>query len=66
MLALYFAARDKETRCVQMLLGRGPTREELRVEISLATQKASVIKDGVSILQTSISTGRKGIRYSAG
>ncbi len=66
MLALYFAARARETRCVQILLGRGPTREQLRVEISLATQKASVIKDGVSILSTSVSTGRKGFDTPAG
>jgi lipoprotein-anchoring transpeptidase ErfK/SrfK len=43
-----------------MLLGRGPTPDELRVEISLAMQKASVLKNGVPILQTSVSTGRKG------
>ncbi len=66
MLALYFAARAKQTAAVQVLLGRGPSREALRVEISLATQKASVIKDGVSILQTSVSTGRKGFDTPAG
>lgn len=66
MLALYFAARTNETACMQILLGKGPTREELRVEISLATQKASVIKDGVAILQTSVSTGRKGFDTPAG
>jgi lipoprotein-anchoring transpeptidase ErfK/SrfK len=66
MLALYFAAHTQEPKCVQMLLGRGPTREQLRVEISLATQRASVIKDGVSILQTSVSTGRKGFDTPAG
>lgn len=60
MLALYFAARTQKPKCVQMLLGKGPSREELRVEISLAAQRASVIKDGVSILQTPVSTGRKG------
>ncbi len=66
MLALYFAARAKQTAALQILLGRGPSREALRVEISLATQKASVIKDGVSILQTSVSTGRKGFDTPAG
>ena len=66
MLALYFAAHARQTRCMQILLGRGPTREELRVEISLATQKASLIKDGVAILHTSISTGRKGFDTPAG
>ncbi|MDQ6622844.1 MAG: L,D-transpeptidase family protein, partial [Verrucomicrobiota bacterium] len=66
MLALYFAAHTSKPRCVQMLLGRGPTPEQLRVEISLATQRASVIKDGVAILQTSVSTGRKGFDTPAG
>jgi ankyrin repeat protein len=60
MLALYFAARTEKAQVVQMLLGRGPTPDELRVEISLAMQKASVLKNGVPILQTSVSTGRKG------
>jgi ankyrin repeat protein len=60
MLALYFAARTEKAKVVQMLLGRGPTPDELRVEISLAMQKASVLKNGVPILQTSISSGRKG------
>jgi lipoprotein-anchoring transpeptidase ErfK/SrfK len=32
----------------------------LRVEISIASQKARVIKNGVPILQTAVSTGRKG------
>ncbi len=66
MLALYFAARTSEPKVMQMLLGRGPTREELRIEISLATQKASVIKNGVAILNTSVSTGRKGFDTPAG
>lgn len=66
MLALYFAAHSQKPKCIQMLLGRGPTPDELRVEISLATQRASVIKDGKSILQTAISTGRKGFDTPAG
>ncbi len=66
MLALYFAARTDKPKNVQMLLGRGPTPDQLRVEISLATQRASVIKDGVPILQTSVSTGRKGFDTPAG
>ena len=66
MLALYFAAHTKEVLCVQMLLGRGPTREELRVEISLATQRASLIKNGIAVLSTSVSTGRKGFATPPG
>lgn len=66
MLALYFAARTRETHCVQLLLGRGPSRDQLRVEISLATQRASVFKNGVAILETAVSTGRKGFDTPAG
>ncbi len=66
MMALYFAARARETASVQILLGKGPTREELRVEISLATQKAALIKDGVAIVETAVSTGRKGFDTPAG
>ena len=60
MLALYFAARSRNPDAVQVLLGRGPSREELRVEISLAAQRATIFKNGVSILDTAVSTGRKG------
>jgi ankyrin repeat protein len=60
MMALYFAARARYPDSVQVLLGRGPTREELRVEISLAAQRATIFKNGVSILNTAVSTGRKG------
>lgn len=66
MLALYFAARTPETNCVQLLLGRGPMREELRVEISLATQRAALFKNGVAVLETAVSTGRKGFDTPAG
>ena len=66
MLALYFAARTEKSNVVQMLLGRGPSPDQLRVEISLAMQKASVLKNGVPILQTSVSTGRKGFDTPAG
>lgn len=66
MMALYFAARSGDWKCVQMLLGKGPSPDQLRIEISLATQRASVIKDGIAILQTSVSTGRKGFETRAG
>lgn len=66
MLALYFAVRTETYKAVQMLLGTGPTPENLRIEISLATQRASVIKDGTSIFQTQCSTGREGFATPAG
>ncbi|MFN2507667.1 MAG: ankyrin repeat domain-containing protein [Chthoniobacterales bacterium] len=66
MLALYFAARAQKAKTVQMLLGRCPSPEQLRIEISLATQRALVIKNGVPILKTSISTGRRGFETRTG
>jgi lipoprotein-anchoring transpeptidase ErfK/SrfK len=66
MMALYFAARTRNPTAVQMLLGRGPSREELRVEISLAAQRATIFKNGVSVFNTAVSTGRKGFDTPAG
>ena len=63
MLALYFAAQSGYWRCTQILLGSGPRPEELRIEISLASQKLALIKDGVPVLNTICSTGRGG-RYA--
>lgn len=66
MLALYLAARTNEWRCTQVLLGSGPPPEQLRIEISLASQKAAIIKDGVSVFDTICSTGRSGFTTRTG
>jgi ankyrin repeat protein len=66
MLPLYFAAWTSNWKCVQMLLGGGPMPEQLRVEISLAKQHATVIKDGVTVFTTQVSTGRAGYSTPAG
>ncbi|MEY2561621.1 MAG: hypothetical protein QOG51_2036 [Verrucomicrobiota bacterium] len=66
MLPLYFAAWTENWQCVQMLLGGGPMPDQLRVEISLAKQNAMVIKDGITIFTTKISTGRQGFTTPMG
>lgn len=66
MLPLYFAAWTENWQCVQMLLGGGPEPEQLRVEISLAQQHAAVIKDGITIFTTKVSTGRNGFSTPVG
>ena len=66
MLPLYFAAWTENWQCVQMLLGGGPMPDQLRVEISLAKQSAMVIKDGVTVFTTKVSTGRNGFTTPPG
>jgi ankyrin repeat protein len=66
MLPLYFAAWTENWQCVQMLLGGGPMPDQLRVEISLAKQSAMVIKDGVTVFTTRVSTGRNGFTTPPG
>ncbi|MBA3273731.1 MAG: ankyrin repeat domain-containing protein [Chthoniobacterales bacterium] len=66
MMALYFAARTDQWRAVQMLIGSGTEPEKLRIEISLASQRAAVFKDGTQVFQTAVSTGRPGFSTPAG
>jgi ankyrin repeat protein len=66
MLPLYFAAWTENWQCVQMLLGGGPEPDQLRVEISLAQQYAAVIKDGITVFTTKVSTGRNGFTTKPG
>lgn len=63
MLPLYLAAQSGYWRSAQILLGGGPAPDQLRIEISLASQKVALIKDGVPIFNTICSTGRGG-RYA--
>jgi ankyrin repeat protein len=66
MLPLYFAAWTENWQCVQMLLGGGPQPEQLRVEISLVKQHMAVIKDGATVFETKVSTGRNGFTTKPG
>lgn len=66
MLPLYFAAWTENWQCVQMLLGGGPQPEQLRVEVSLAKQHMDVIKEGVTVFTTKVSTGRDGFTTKPG
>ena len=60
MMPLYFAAELGHWQAAQILLGSGPEPEKLRIEISLASQRMSLIKDGVPIMNSICSTGREG------
>src|SRR4029077_3532216 len=66
MVALYFAAELGHWQAAQTLLGGAPDPEKLRIEISLSSQKMSLIKDGVPVLNSTCSTGREGYSTKRG
>lgn len=66
MLALYFAAWGGHAECLQTLLGNAPSPEQIRIEISLAAQRATLFRDGAPVFKTGISTGRKGFATPTG
>jgi ankyrin repeat protein len=65
-IALYFGARSKNWKTLQTLLGGGPDPDQLRIEVSIASQHAALIRNGVAIFTTQISTGRAGFGTPAG
>lgn len=58
LIALYFAAWADCPEAVQMLVGgKPPRREELRVEVDIGSQRATLLKNGVPVFSTDISSG---------
>jgi ankyrin repeat protein len=66
MLALYYAAQTGNWRCTQILLGSGPSPDQLRLEITLASQQVALVKNGVPVFNTVCSTGREGFSTRRG
>jgi ankyrin repeat protein len=66
MLPLYIAAQTGHWRCSQILLGRGPSPDQLRIEISLASQRVALVKNGVPVFHAPCSTGREGYSTKKG
>ena len=66
MIALYFATRSDSWLCTQMLLGSGPSPDQLRIEVSLSSQEATVFKNGAPTFRTNVSTGRAGFSTPPG
>ena len=64
--ALSFAARGKHLEVMQVLLGKDPAKQRMRIEISLADQRASLWKDDRIVLSTPVSTGRTGYSTPSG
>ncbi len=66
MSALDIAAETGHWRSSQILLGGGPSPDQLRVEISLALQRVALVKNGVPVYRTQCSTGRQGYATKTG
>jgi len=66
LIPVYFAAWAHSPESIQMLLGNAPPPDKLRIEISLSSQRASLIKDGIPVLSTEISSGRPGFSTPQG
>lgn len=66
LVPLYFAAWAQSSESQQLLLGNAPSPDEARVEISLGSQRATFLKNGVPVVSTHISTGRPGFRTPEG
>jgi ankyrin repeat protein len=66
MSALDIAAETGHWRSSQILLGGGPSPDQLRVEISLALQQVALFKNGVPVYHTQCSTGRQGYSTKTG
>ncbi len=66
MSALDIAAETGHWRSSQILLGSGPSPDQLRVEISLALQRVALVKNGVPVYRTQCSTGRQGYSTRSG
>jgi ankyrin repeat protein len=66
LVPLYFAAWGDHAECLQVLIGNAPSADEMRIEISLSSQKATLYKDGSAVFSTQISTGRSGFQTPTG
>jgi ankyrin repeat protein len=66
MSALDIAAETGHWRSSQILLGGGPSPDQLRIEISLALQRVALFKNGVPVYRTQCSTGRQGYSTKTG
>ncbi len=60
MPALLFAARAEDAETMQVLIDGAPKPDALRIQISLGSQRASLIKSGAPVFSTPISSGRDG------
>jgi ankyrin repeat protein len=66
LIALYFAAWADSPETIQVLLGDAPSKDDVRIEVSLDEQRARYYRRGELILSATISTGRDGFATKPG
>lgn len=66
LIPLYFAAWGEHAECIQTLIGNAPSPEQVRIEVSLGSQRATLYRDGTPVFKTGVSTGRKGFSTPTG
>ena len=66
MAALSFAAQANNHDMMRVLIGPCPLPAQLRVEISLGSQTATLFKNGQAVESTTVSTGVEGKETKAG
>lgn len=66
LIPLYFAAWGEHAECLQTLIGNAPSPDQMRIEVSLASQRATLYRDNSAIYNTEISSGRKGFSTPTG
>ena len=68
MVPLSFAQQKNQTPVILLLLGKNPdpTTHTTRVAISLSDQRAVFYKNGIPVLRTRVSTGKRNFRTPSG
>jgi ankyrin repeat protein len=58
LLALYFAAWADCPESIQLLIPQAPSKDDVRIEVSIDDQRARYYRDGKLVLTATVSTGR--------
>ena len=66
LVPMYFAAWGEHAECLQALIDGAPSPNEVRIEIDLGQQSATLYQSGVSAYRTEISSGRSGFSTPTG
>ncbi|HET6407742.1 MAG TPA: ankyrin repeat domain-containing protein [Chthoniobacteraceae bacterium] len=66
LVPIYFASWGEHAECIQALIAEAPSPDKYRIEISLASQRATLYRDGAPAFRTEISSGKSGYSTPTG